>query len=326
MLIIAIFAFVITFILTYTLTKFLISYLKKINRIVKDYHKPGEVKVPMPGGPALIIPIIIVEIMIYIFTQDIRILSLIFTIMIVFIIGIIDDLYILSGILKPTLLILGGLPIIILKTYNPYLTFPLFGTVRLTIIYPILILIAITITSNTINSIDVLNGAVSGFLIIATVPIMFALILKADYIAITFTLPLLASLLAFYKYHRYPSRIFPGDSGSLSIGAIYGALTILGSVEVVGVIALLPAILNSFLFLTSVKRLVEHREIKARPTILLEDYRIAASKDISAPITLIRLILADGPLSESEIVKEIFKLAIFTAILASITAYITWGL
>ncbi|MEM2339276.1 MAG: hypothetical protein QXW83_03645, partial [Nitrososphaerales archaeon] len=104
--IIAIFAFVITFILTYTLTKFLISYLKKINRIVKDYHKPGEVKVPMPGGPALIIPIIIVEIMVYIFTQDIRILSLIFTIMIVFIIGIIDDLYILSGILKPTLLIL----------------------------------------------------------------------------------------------------------------------------------------------------------------------------------------------------------------------------
>ncbi|MDW8045623.1 MAG: UDP-N-acetylglucosamine-1-phosphate transferase [Nitrososphaerota archaeon] len=326
MAIIAIVAFIITFLSTYILTNIFISYLKRKDLTVKDYHKPGEVRIPMPGGPALVIPILVVEIMIYILTQDIRVISLILTVLIVFIIGIVDDFYKLSGVVKPTLLILGSLPIIILKTYNPYVTFPLFGTVRLTILYPILVLIAITITSNTINTIDVLNGVVSGFSMIATIPIIFALILKADYTAFIFTLPLLASLLAFYIYHRYPSKIFPGDSGSLSIGAMYGAITILGGVEIVGVVALLPAILNSFLFLSSVKRLIEHREIKERPVIILEDYRLAASVNPSAPITLVRLILADGPLNESEIVREIFKLAIFTMVLALITAYITWGL
>ena len=50
-------------------------------------------------------------------------------------------------------------------------------------------------------------------------------------------------------------------------------VAIAGSSEIIGVIALLPAVMNSFLFLASVKRIVEHREVKARPTILTDDFR-----------------------------------------------------
>jgi UDP-N-acetylglucosamine--dolichyl-phosphate N-acetylglucosaminephosphotransferase len=77
--------------------------------------------------------------------------------------------------------------------------------------------------------------------------------------------------------------------------------------------------MNSFLFLSSVRRIVEHRQIKARPVILKEDYSLEASKDKHAPITLVRLILLDGPLSEKQIINKIYRLGIFSTSLSLIT-------
>ena len=71
--------------------------------------------------------------------------------------------------------------------------------------------------------------------------------------------------------------------------------------------------MNSFLFLDSVKKIVEHRQIKSRPTVLMGDFKLMASKEKNAPTTLLRLILADGPLSEKEIAKKILKLAIYSS-------------
>jgi UDP-N-acetylglucosamine--dolichyl-phosphate N-acetylglucosaminephosphotransferase len=86
-------------------------------------------------------------------------------------------------------------------------------------------------------------------------------------------------------------------------------------------VALLPAVINSFLFLSSVKRIVEHREIKGKPVIFTNDNKLEATNDKSAPVTLVRLILAGGPLSEKQVAFAIFKLGIFSGILAIITAF-----
>lgn len=56
-----------------------------------------------------------------------------------------------------------------------------------------------------------------------------------------------------YQYHKFPSKIFLGDSGTLLLGSMYAGLSIVGNSEIIGVIALLPAVMNSFLFLSSVK-------------------------------------------------------------------------
>ena len=60
---------------------------------------------------------------------------------------------------------------------------------------------------------------------------------------------------------------------------MYGEIAITGKSELIAIIALLPAIFNSFLFLSSVKRVVEHREITARPTSLTDDFKLTASTD-----------------------------------------------
>jgi UDP-GlcNAc:undecaprenyl-phosphate GlcNAc-1-phosphate transferase len=105
---------------------------------------------------------------------------------------------------------------------------------------------------------------------------------------------------------------------------MYGAVAIAGSSEIIGVIALLPAVMNSFLFLASVKRIVEHREVKARPTTLTNDFKISATNDTAAPATLVRLIVVDRPLGEREIGYQIFKLALFTSLLAFVSIAIQY--
>ena len=298
-----------------------IRSLKSKGQVVKDFHKPGKPDVPRPAGPILLLGIVSAEIILYILTLNNAVLAILLTTVIGFIVGIVDDRKIMPGWFKPLALVAAAIPIILLGAHGNYLNL-IFGSAFIPILYIPLILILIPIVGNTINSIDVLNGVASSSVIIALIPILASVLLYGNAYVFLAGLPLLAGTLAFYRYHRYPSRIFPGDSGTLLMGTMLGAISIAGNSEIIAVIALLPAVMNSFLFLSSMKKIVEHREVKARPTILSDDFKLMASKDRRAPVTLLRLILSDGPLTEEEIIKQITKLAIFSSALAFISIYI----
>ena len=130
----------------------------------------------------------------------------------------------------------------------------------------------------------------------------------------------LLSRIAYYRFNRYPAKVFSGDVGSLTVGAAIGALAIVGQLEVVTIIALTPFIMNSFYMLTSLRGLMEYRRVKEPATRVLPDGRIAANKHPEAPIPLIRMILARGPLTEPEIVKGFYLLSLCSALLAVLTA------
>ncbi len=207
-----------------------------------------------------------------------------------------------------------------LGAYDSNLAFPLFGEVKIPLLYLAIIFVMIPVTGNTINSIDVLNGVASGFMIIASFSLTICLFIIQNYEIAIASLPLGFVSLAFYKYHKFPSKIFPGDSGALTFGAMYGVIAIVGGIEIIAAIALLPAVINSFLFLSSMKRIVDHRQIKEKPVEITDDFKLKATLEKKAPITLVRLILAGGPLSEKQVCYTIFKLAIFSGILAIISA------
>jgi UDP-N-acetylglucosamine--dolichyl-phosphate N-acetylglucosaminephosphotransferase len=274
-----------------------------------------------PGGPAIIAGIIASEIVLYAFLQMNEILAILITTSAAFLIGYVDDRKVMGGWFKPATLAIAAIPIIALGTYDSNLAFPLFGTVQIPALYLALIIFMIPITGNTINSIDVLNGVASGFMVIASFSLSICLFIVQNYEIAIVSLPLGFVSLAFYKYHKIPSKIFPGDSGALTLGAMYGAIAIVGGVEIIAAIALLPAVINSFLFLSSVKRVVEHRQIKGKPVEHTEDFRLKATDDNKAPVTLVRLILAGGPMSEKQVGYAIFKLALFSGVLAVITAF-----
>ena len=309
------------FFIVFFITPIIIKILEKKNFVVKDVNKKGNVMIPRPGGLSIILGIIVSELIFYVFLQLNEILAIIITTTLAFFIGYVDDRKTMGGWFKPLMLAIAALPIIFIGAYDSNLTFPLFGDVQIPLLYFGLILFMIPITGNTINSIDVLNGVASGFMVIASFTLSICLFILQNYEIAVISLPLGFVSLAFYKYHKIPSKIFPGDSGALAFGAMYGSIAIVGGVEIIAAIILLPAIINSFLFLSSVKRIVEHRQIRGKPVEHSDDFKLKATKDQTAPVTLVRLILTHGPLSEKQVGLEIFKLAIFSGILGIITAF-----
>lgn len=314
----------VSFLIVFFITPAFIEYLTRKGRVVVDYHKPGKPMVPRPAGPVLLIGIVISEIILYFLILDVKIISVLLTTIIAFIIGYIDDLKTMPGWFKPAALILAAIPIIVLGTHGNYLGL-IFDSAFIPILYILLILSIIPIVGNTINSIDVFNGVATGFIIITMIPLLVAVVLFSNTNVFLIGLPLLFGSIAMYQYHKFPSKIFLGDSGTLLLGSMYAGISIVGNSEIIGVIALLPAVMNSFLFLSSVKKIVEHRQVKTRPVTICDDFRLMASKDSSAPATLVRLILARGPLSEQEIITRIFILATFSSILAIISIGIQYA-
>ncbi len=316
----AIVSCVVAFFTVYFITPPLIKFLQKRNFTVKDINKKELVMIARPGGISIIIGIIASEMVLYLFLQMNEILAIMITSFLAFVIGYVDDRKVMGGWFKPLGLVLAALPIIFLGAYDSDLAFPLFGAVQIPVLYLAIIIFMIPITGNTINSIDVLNGVASGFMVIAGFSLTIALFILQNYEMAIISLPLGLVSLAFYKYHKIPSKIFPGDSGALALGAMYGTIAIVGHVEIIAAVALLPAVINSFLFLASMKKIVEHRQIKGKPVEHTEDFKLKATNDKTAPITLVRVILGSGTLSEKQVTFQIFKLALFSGILAIISA------
>jgi UDP-N-acetylmuramyl pentapeptide phosphotransferase/UDP-N-acetylglucosamine-1-phosphate transferase len=311
---------IIAFLVVFVTIPPLIKFLEKRNLSVKDVNKKGNVLIVRPGGPSIIAGIVASEIILYAFLQMNEILAILITTFAAFVIGYVDDRKVMGGWFKPVALAFAAIPIIALGTYDTNLAFPLFGTVQIPVLYLVLIIFMIPITGNTINSIDVLNGVASGFMTIAGFSLSICLLIVQNYEMAMISLPLAFVSLAFYKYHKIPSKIFPGDSGALTLGAMYGAIAIVGGVEIIAAVALLPAVINSFLFLSSVRRIVEHRQIQGKPVDHTADFMLKATNEKKAPVTLVRLILAGGPLSEKQVSFTIFKLTVFSGILAVITS------
>jgi UDP-GlcNAc:undecaprenyl-phosphate/decaprenyl-phosphate GlcNAc-1-phosphate transferase len=293
-----------------------------------DVHKLSRPKVPEMCGAAVPITLILFGGIYSLITSASWIPYTAYSLVVglTALVGAIDDRLKMRGIFKPLLTLFCGLPMLVLgfaypgQVYNPTLRVPLFGGYHLPIIYPLTILVVISVTSNTVNMLDPLNGSMSGGIsIVAGGLLIGCLLTGANSTDIFLYASLLFTLLGFFYYNRYPSRAFSGNVGQLSIGASLGALAILSRTEIASIVAMFPNIQNSFFFLSKIRRFTEHRELKARPTRLLDDGRLASSEDPAAPLTLVRTLVAEGPRTEREIVSDIWGLFLASTTLAVIT-------
>ena len=317
--------FTATFIATFVATPLVAEAMRSRGITGIDIHKISKTKVPEMCGLSILFGLTVGTVA-YCLTMPLDVreaAAFIGSVLIAGAIGITDDLHPLGARMKPVLTAFACLPILILRAYPPYLNIPLYGPVRLTALYPILMPIAFAVTSNSINMMDVMNGAMPGTVAIIAFTMLGILLWSGELGTATLACALLAAMLAFYHFNRYPAKVFDGDTGSLSVGAAVGALAILGRIEAVTIVALIPHIMNSFYGLSSVRGLRERREIHERPTELLENGLLRASNRKGAPVTLVRLILAAGPLGERDVVRVMMILTAVSCLLAGFTYWIT---
>jgi UDP-N-acetylglucosamine--dolichyl-phosphate N-acetylglucosaminephosphotransferase len=317
--------FAITLATTFAATPIIAKAMRRRGIVGRDVHKLSKPEVPEMCGLAIIIGLLVGTVAYGLISSSVvrEAVAFIATVLVAGAIGVVDDLHPLGARIKPLLTMLAGVPILVLGPYVPYVEIPLVGPVRFAAVYPLLIPVAIAVTSNSVNMMDVMNGAMPGTVAVISVTMVGLLLWSGDTQTATLASTLLAAMLGFYYFNRFPSKVFDGDTGSLSVGAAVGALAIFGRIEAVVIVALIPHIMNSFYGLASVRGLREHREILQRPIYLLENGQLRASTEKGAPVTLARLILAAGPMGEREVVRGMVLLTIMSCLLAVVTYGIT---
>ncbi len=310
--------------------------LTRIGRVSDDMHKRPPTKVPEPAGPLLFLAALVGEGVVALGFGSWVPVAVMIGAASAFAVGLWDDLRVLGGKAKPLLLLLAGLLFaggILFKPnlYEPVLNLPILGdTSSHFIIYTILAIVAFPVVANAFNMMDAFNGEISWFALLTSLALAFGVAMHAAFSSgfalarVAATLPLVAISAGFLVFNRYPARAFDGDSGSLTFGAMFAALAITGGVEVAAMIAIVPAILNSFYTLSSVRGFVERRKMAGRPTYVGEDGLLHASTDPGAPSTLVRLVLLAGPRSERDLVGGIVTLTVVACVFSAAISMLTW--
>jgi len=328
--------FIVGFVITTLIIPPIIKFMKKKGYIGIDIHKNSKTEVAESGGIAIIFGISCTSVLLIIFFPSFfnEIIIFILTVILSGVIGYVDDRIRLKSRYKVLLTIFTGI-LIFLANVSGFIsiespTIPFLGKLRLSFIYPIIVPIIVAVFANTVNMLEGYNGEGSGTTIIALISLLVCSIIWDSAEGMLFTVISLAVLIPFFLYNKFPAKIFPGDVGTLSIGAIFAGIALFGSLEAAVFCALLIHIFNSFYVLYSVKGFFESSEILDNKSdiILLENDTIKASDLKSAALTLPRLILAKGPLKEPELVKRIFIISIicgFISIITTILMVITIG-
>ena len=328
--------FIVGFVITMLIIPPIIKFMKKKGYTGKDIHKSSRTEVAESGGIALIFGISCTAVLLIVIFPSFFNETLIFVLTVVLsgVIGFIDDRIRLKSRYKVILTIFTG-SIIFLANLFGFIniespTIPFLGKLRLSLIYPIVVPIIVAVFANTVNMLEGYNGEGSGTSIIALISLFICSLIWNSAEGLLFTVISLAVLVPFYLYNKFPARIFPGDVGTLSIGAIFAGIALLGSLEAAVFCALLIHIFNSFYVLYSVKGFFESSEILDNKSdiIMLENDLIKASDLKSAALTLPRLLLAKGPLREPKLVKNIYAISFicgFFSILTTLLMVITTG-
>ena len=295
----------------------LAALLPRAGLTVPDVMKDGRA-VAHPGGPALFAGLAVGLGILWALWGDVRILAVIMVAGVAFVIGLVDDFLVLPGQLKVVGTVFAAVPILLLGAYVPRPLLPFAGAARLTLVYPLVILAGVPLAANAMNMIDVTNGVVSAGGAMVALAVAGYEVLAGNMEGMAAALVVASASLGFWLLHRYPSKVLPGDSGSLMLGAALAALAFSYRAEIVVVAAMLPEAVNGFFIISSVKSLAEHRRMEVRPTIV-SGGTVVASRDPRAPVTLVRMLAASGPLSERQVGRRLLALQAYSCLLALLT-------
>ena len=136
---------------------------------------------------------------------------------IVVILGLVDDL----GQLGPWTKLAGQIVAVTVLVKSGIYIKLVFLPEPLAIALSVLWLLAVT---NAFNLIDIMDGLSAGTAMIAAVALMAVSELNQSTTAVTLLAGITGSCLGFLRYNFHPARIFMGDTGSMFLGLVLGAL------------------------------------------------------------------------------------------------------
>jgi len=236
--------FVFSFIVTYLITPYWIKAANIVGLTGRDMNKPGKPEAAEMGGLPVTAGFFTgvftyIALKTFYFQKDaelVPILAVSSTLLIIVIVGMIDDILGwkigLRKWQKPLLTLIAAIPMMAVNAGESSMVLPLFGNVDLGIIYPLLVIpLGITGAANGFNMLAGFNGLEAGMGIIILSALGYITWGSGDSWITMLALSMVFALLAFLKYNWNPARIFPGDTMTYAIGALVACVAILGNAE-----------------------------------------------------------------------------------------------
>lgn len=235
-------AFITALIAVYALTPLVIKFAIKAGAMDKpDSRKVHKKPIPRLGGLAIYLAFMIAVCTMLDFSKELMGLLLGGTFIVI--VGIIDDFISLPAKVKLLGQILVACILVAFDIRIDFITDPFGDFIFLEYLaIPVTIFWIVGIT-NTVNLIDGLDGLAAGVSTIATVTILLVALQSGDLPVVFLTAALAGASLGFLHYNFNPARIFMGDTGSMFLGYMFVAISVIGAVKSVMTIALIVPIL-----------------------------------------------------------------------------------
>jgi UDP-GlcNAc:undecaprenyl-phosphate/decaprenyl-phosphate GlcNAc-1-phosphate transferase len=269
--------FMVAFLISCALTPLVKKFAFRANIIAAPSPRKMH-KVPMPqaGGLAVYSGFILSLLIVFSFgimnrnflmTRDwTQLLGLFVGGTFILILGVIDDKYALPAkvklcgqIIAAIILILFGIKIEFLcQPFNEMFYLATWPSIILTIIW----VVGLT---NALNLIDGLDGLLAGVTSIACFVLFIIAMQKSQFLVAIMLLSLMGSCCGFLRYNFNPARIFMGDTGSLFLGYMLAAFSIVGALKTTATLALGVPILVFALPIFDTLSAIVRRFIKGRP-------------------------------------------------------------
>ncbi|MFH1751043.1 MAG: hypothetical protein ABH863_05165, partial [Candidatus Micrarchaeota archaeon] len=230
-------------------TPFIIFNSRKVGILGVDRNKRGE-KLPEMGGIAIVAGTSVGILAGITFGFNLGLdtqvlLAALSTVVIMGILGIIDDLFSLKQKVKAPIPFIASIPLSAVRAGTRSVNFPFIGPINFGSFYPLgLVPMAVGGASNAFNMLAGLNGLEAGMGAVISFAILIASYMRGSYEAMIISSSLLAACIGFLVYNRYPAKIFPGDVGTYTIGATLASAVIIGNLEFFGLVLFAPYFLE----------------------------------------------------------------------------------
>jgi UDP-N-acetylglucosamine--dolichyl-phosphate N-acetylglucosaminephosphotransferase len=248
---------VISFATTYFIFPGVIANFKRAKIVGKDMHKPGQPEVAEMGGLIIvagfssgIITISALETFLsgLLSIDLIKIFAALSVVLIMALVGNVDDLIGVRKVPKAIIPLLGSLPLVAIKAGHTLMNIPFIGQVDFGILYPlVLVPIGLTGAANAFNMLAGFNGLEIGMSIVAAGSLAIIAYSIGATTSFLLLVAALGALIATLRYNWYPAKVFIGDTGTFSLGAIIASAVILGNFETAGIIIIIPYALDFIL-------------------------------------------------------------------------------
>lgn len=251
----------ITFFLSTLLTRLWITRAKKAGLIGIDMHKKNRSNIAEIGGLPVFVAFLLgaflyLGVRTFFFRtgeHNAVVLAGMLTVSLATVIGLVDDILGwkigLRQWQKPLLCVAASLPMMMVNAGTSTMNVPLIGQINLGLLYPlVLIPMIITTSANAFNMIAGYNGLEAGLGIIMLLGLGVIVWLVQDLgIYAMLAAIMIASLVGFLFFNKYPAKVFPGDTLTYMVGSLIAVIAILGNAEKTLLILFIPYIIQFFI-------------------------------------------------------------------------------